>query len=141
MWTVSTGSLFLLTVSSEELFLEDGLTLLVKDFDQFGGHETLGVVHVSPRKLYLGKGERMEFKLQPVPGKTANEVSGYLAVRCRRATEHDKNFMEGYENSMKAVAAPEMPKVSTNAVKSMISKIVKTENGVKKVSHRIGGYE
>ena len=38
IWTVRTGSLFLLEVASEELFIEDGMKFLVKDFDQFGSN-------------------------------------------------------------------------------------------------------
>lgn len=136
IWTIKTGSLFLLEVESEHLFLEDGMKFLVKDFDQFGSNETLGLVHVPPRTLYLANGERMEFKLQPVPGKTVGEVPGYLAIRCRRATTYDKTFMEGMQSSMKAIAAPKLPKSQGNAIKSMVTKTSKIENGVKKVSHR-----
>lgn len=133
IWTIKTGSLFLLEVEAEELFIEDGMKFLVKDFDQFGGNETLGIVHVPPKTLYKANGERMEFKLQPVPGKTTTEVPGYLAIRCRRATAHDKNFIEGFEGSLKAVAAPKMPKVTNSAIKSIISRTVKVEDGIKKV--------
>ena len=135
IWTVKTGSLFLLEVESEQFFLEDGMTFLVKDFDQFGANETLGIVHVSPRALYRATGERMEFKLQPVPGKTAAEVPGYLAIRCRRATTYDKTFIEGMQSSLKAIAAPKLPKSQGNVIKSIVTKTSKIENGVKKVSH------
>jgi hypothetical protein len=134
IWTVKTGSLFLLDVESEQFFLEDGMTFLVKDFDQFGGNETLGLVHVSPRILYRANGERMEFKLQPVPGKTAAEVPGYLAIRCRRATEYDRTFMEGLQTSVKAIAAPKLPKSQGNVIKTIVTKTSKIDNGVKKVS-------
>jgi hypothetical protein len=110
------------------------MKFLVKDFDQFGANEMLGLVHVPPRTLYLAKGERMEFKLQPVPGKTADEVPGHLAIRCRRASAQDKEFIEGFEGSLKAVAAPKMPKVTNSAIKSIISKTAKMEDGIKKVS-------
>lgn len=138
IWTVKTGSLFLLEVESEQLFLEDGMKFLVKDFDQFGSNETLGLVHVPPRTLYRANGERMEFKLQPVPGKTAGEVPGYLAIRCRRATTYDKTFMQGMQSSMKAIAAPKLPKSQGNAIKSMVTKTSKNENGVKKFKVRPG---
>lgn len=133
IWTVKTQSLFLLEIDAEELFIEDGMTFLVKDFDQFGGHETLGVVHVPPKTLYLANGERMEFKLQAVPGKTRDEVPGYLALRCRRASAYDKSFMESCEGSLQAVAAPKFPKTANNALKSIVSRTIKYENGVKKV--------
>lgn len=109
------------------------MKFLIKDFDQFGSNETLGVVQVPPKILYEAKGDRMEFKLQPVPGKTSTEVPGYIAIRCRRATADDKKFIEGYEGSMKAVAAPKAPKTNNNAIKSMITRTSKVEDGIKKV--------
>ena len=105
----------------------------MKDYDQFGGNETLGLVHVPPRTLYRAKGERMEFKLQPVPGKTSDEVPGHLAIRCRRASKSDQTFMESYEKSEKAAAAPKLPKTTNNPIKSIISTTTKYENEVKKV--------
>lgn len=137
IWTVKTGSLFLLEIESERLFIEDGMTFLIKDFDQFGGNETLGLVHVPPKTLYFAKGERMEFKLQPVPGKTNDEVPGFLAIRCRRATSHDLDFMESYESSLQAVAAPKMPKTTNSAIKSITSRTIKFDHGVKKVGWTI----
>jgi hypothetical protein len=134
IWTVKTNSLFVLEVAAEELFIEDGMKFLVKDFDQFGGNETLGLVSVPPKTLYLAQGERMEFKLQPVPGKTADEVPGYLAIRCRRASTQDKNFVAGLEGSLRAVAAHKNPKVSNNAIKSIVTRNSKVEDEVKKVS-------
>ncbi len=110
------------------------MKFIVKDYDQLGKHETLGLVHVPPKTLYFADGERMEFKLQPVPGKTKGDIPGYLAIRCRRATTHDKNFMESIENSFEAIAAPKMPKTANNVLKSMTSRTTKVENGIKKVS-------
>lgn len=107
---------------------------MVKDFDQFGVDETLGIVQVQPSTLYKANGERMEFKLQPVPGKTGDEVPGYLAIRCRRATAYDKNFMEGLESSMTAIAAPKAPKANINLIKSLRQGNTKVEDGIKKVS-------
>jgi len=134
IWTVKNGSLFLLEVESEQLFIQDGMNFLVKDFDQFGANDNLGVVHVKPDVLYKAKGERMEFKLQPVSGKIGESIPGYLAIRCRRATPHDLKFMEGLATSVRGIAAPEGPKVANNPLMSIVHRTSKTENGVKKVS-------
>ena len=134
IWTVNDGSLFLLEVEAEQLFLQDGMKLLVKDYDQFGSNDTLGFVQVHPTALYKGTGERMEFKLQPLPGKKTDEVPGYLAIRCRRATVYDKEFMEGLELSTKAIAVPKAPRISNNAIKSIVSRTTKVEDGIKRVS-------
>jgi len=66
----------------------------------------LGAVTVPPRVLYEAKGERMEFKLCPAPGHgSIKDVSGFLAIRCRRATAYDKQFMKEFHESEKAAAA------------------------------------
>lgn len=93
IWTVKTDSLFLFTVTSQELFTSDGLLFILKDFDKLGGNEKLGVVTVPAKTLHEAKGERMEFKLQS-HGYKSKEVSGYMAIRCRRASPRDIQFME-----------------------------------------------
>jgi Ca2+-dependent lipid-binding protein len=137
IWTIKNGSLFLLSVESKELFIQEGLQLLVKDFDQFGGNEMLGLVKIPPEKLYNANGERMEFKLQPVPGKKEEDTPGYLAIRCRRATDYDKKFMKGYEESIDAVATPEHHKTANSAIRSIITRQYKVDQGEKKVSYDV----
>jgi hypothetical protein len=99
IWTLKTGSLFLLSVDAKELFLSEGLVCLVKDFDKLGAHETLGSITVPPKTIYNAKGERMEFKLESPPGKPVN-FSGHLAIRCRRASDYDIKFMKSYAENM-----------------------------------------
>jgi hypothetical protein len=100
IWTLKTGSLFLLTINPKELFLSEGLLCLVMDFDKVGKNEKLGAITIPPRVLFDSKGDRMEFKLGPPPGKTG-EVDGHLAIRCRRASEHDIHFLKDYADSQK----------------------------------------
>ena len=94
IWTVKTGSLFLFRIDAESLYLSEGLLFTVKDFDALGGHERLGIIYVAPKDIYEAKGERMEYKLLPPPGSKKKMVPGYMAVRCRRASESDVQFME-----------------------------------------------
>jgi hypothetical protein len=84
--------LFLLEVEAADLFLSEGLLCILYDFDKVGKNEKLGAITIPPRTLYEAKGERMEFKLGPSPGET-KDVPGYLAIRCRRATDYDAKFM------------------------------------------------
>lgn len=79
----------------KDLFLSDGLLCLVIDFDKIGAHEVLGLALIPPKTIFESKGERLEFKLNPPPGK-GDEVTGYLAVRCRRASDYDQRFMKEY---------------------------------------------
>jgi hypothetical protein len=92
IWTIKTESLFLLEVDTADLFLSEGLLCILYDFDKVGKDEKLGAITISPKTLYEAKGERMEFKLEPAPGQT-KEVPGYLAIRCRKATDYDAKFM------------------------------------------------
>jgi len=98
VWTIKTGSLFLFSVASKELFMSDGLVFNLCDYDKFGENEDLGVVTMSPKELYGANGERMEFKLKH-PQDKDEPVSGFLAIRCRRATDYDKKFMEDYSKA------------------------------------------
>jgi hypothetical protein len=134
IWTIKTGSLFLLKVESKELFVNNGMQLLVKDYDQLGHNEFLGCVAVPPAALYKAKGERMVFKLQPAPGAIHKETSGFLAVRCRRATDYDKKFMEDYTDKKKAVAAVTHPMTVNSNLRSIITRNKRVEkDGTKKV--------
>jgi hypothetical protein len=110
------------------------MNLLVKDYDQIGQNEVLGCVAVPPAVLYKAKGERMEFKLQTAPGAIHTDTPGFLAVRCRRATDYDKKFMENYIESKDAVA-PVMHTMTGNSnLRSIITRNQRVEkDGTKKV--------
>jgi hypothetical protein len=136
VWTLKNGSLFLMTVESKELFLSEGLTFLIKDYDLVGRNESLGLIVVSPQDLYAGKGERMEFKLEPPPGSNKKEVDGYMAIRVRHATEYDKKFIEGYKQSLRAASAPEHPRSVNSDLRSIVTRKYKTDKtGTKQVSY------
>jgi hypothetical protein len=96
------------------------MKFIVKDYDQLGKDEVLGIVHVNPRILYKAKGQRLELKLQPPMG-SRKEVPGYLVIRCRRASEYDIKFMADYEKTrgQKGVASYEHPPASTGLVKTL----------------------
>jgi len=101
IWTLRKGSLFILTVDALELFeAEDGLIFEVKDYDAVAKHKSLGAVNISPRIIYKWDGERKEFDLRALSGEK-NYNQGKLALRVRRATNHDLEFMKKYNNSKK----------------------------------------
>jgi hypothetical protein len=127
VYTIKTGSLFILTVESYDLFVDGGLSFLVEDRDGFSNNDLLGVTTVPAATLYQANGERMEFKFN---------TKGYLALRCRRATEYHKNFMANYQKSRVAVVAQDRPKTRGNDILSMVSKTTKKAGGTKMV--RIG---
>lgn len=121
-------------MESKILFLLEGLACIVKDYDRMGANEPLGVIRIPALALYKANGERMVYKLQPPPGSRVSEVPGYLAIRCRRATDHDKEFMKGHEASLKAVAAIEHPPTVTSNIRSIVTRYEKVEkDGTKKV--------
>jgi len=149
-------SFFLLTIGTRDLLLSEGLLCVVKDFDKVGGNETLGSVYIPPKTIYESKGERLEFKLGPPPGKLESDVAvpGYLAIRCRRASDYDIRFMKEYKETQKSESSMLSIRQRTEKaiesaggagnIKSILSKrtrFVRNEahpEGVKEVSHSIG---
>lgn len=144
IWTLQTDSLFILSIDAKQLFAGDGLFCRVVDYDVINNDE-MGFFVVPPDVLYRGNGEREVFKLKP-PAGTKGEVPGHLAIRCRRATQYDKDFLKEFKasqiekarssvtNTMLASHAAEGGKSN---LKSIISKNVKYEkNGTKKVRRK-----
>lgn len=122
--------MFILTVDSFDLFSAGGLNFLVEDHDDFSSNDLLGVASAPAKELYNAKGERLEY---------AFNTSGHIAIRCRRATDQDKEFLTQYEESRRQLALPEVNaggKVSAAAsdVISMIANKSKKIDGVKMVS-------
>lgn len=99
IWTIATKSLFLLEIRVDELFKSEGLVCVAYDFDKLGSNDPLGSVTIDPGAIFNANGERVEYKLGPLPGRTA-DVSGYLSFRIRKATDHDKQFMKNYLKSL-----------------------------------------
>jgi len=113
IWTLRKGSLFIWTVDSLDLFRsDDGLIFEVKDFDTIGGNDSLGAFSVSARTLYRWNGERREFSLKPLIGQPDYKTDSKIALRVRRATDHDLKFMNDYKSvekktiSLPSVSAP-----------------------------------
>eukprot|EP00934_Nitzschia_sp_Nitz4_P000987 Nitzschia sp. Nitz4//scaffold248_size28759//12858//16752//NITZ4_008109-RA/size28759-snap-gene-0.10-mRNA-1//-1//CDS//3329543992//987//frame0 len=104
VWTLSTGSLFLLDQSVDEFFASSNfVTFQIKDYDSFGKNEDIGSVEISKEKLVKGTGERLEFEINP-PGKhqlnrRAKEGSSRLALRFRPATMEDVKFMRSFQEN------------------------------------------
>ena len=59
-------------------------------------HADLGTITIEPKALMEAKGERMVFKLNP-PLKQEGKDAGHIAIRCRPATNYDREFL----NSLK----------------------------------------
>eukprot|EP00804_Cyclotella_cryptica_P003215 CCRYP_010465-RB/>CCRYP_010465-RB protein AED:0.11 eAED:0.11 QI:193/1/1/1/0.61/0.57/14/6319/1145 len=101
VWTLRSKSLFIWKVNALELFQsEDGLIFEVKDYDAVGENESMGAFSVSPQALYRWNGERKIFPLKPLLGKH-DYGKGSVALRVRRATQHDIEFMENFARNTK----------------------------------------
>ena len=100
IYTVSTGSLFILKAVKQELCEGEGLLFIVKDYDRVGGNDELGHVQVSGKVLCEANGERMALPLEPAKG-SKQEDAGKLNIRCRPATNYDKKFLEYAAGNMK----------------------------------------
>jgi hypothetical protein len=139
-------------IDATELFLSEGLLCLIYDYDKIGGNEKLGSATIPPRTLYEAKGQRMEFKLGPAPGHT-KEVPGFLAIRCRRATDYDVNFLKSFQAgktgmghflglTAKEAKTATHSKGGSGNIKSMLTRTTKVEKegknaGIRQVRIRI----
>jgi hypothetical protein len=97
IWTLSTGSLFLIQKTPEEFFgATSGMSFLLKDYDAFGANDVLGRVSVSLDEVLKATGERTEYDIAPdKPGKSAaGETAGKLYLRIKPATQDDIEFMK-----------------------------------------------
>lgn len=92
IFTIQTGSLFLLEMSPEEFFTFPSMNFVVKDFDQFGGNEIIGAVHVPIRDVLAGNGERREYLVIPRKNfqhSKNEEFKPRLYLRFRPASKED----------------------------------------------------
>lgn len=141
IWTLQTGSLFIVSIDAKELFAGDGLFCRVVDYDVISSDD-LGYFVVPPDVLYKGNGEREVFKLK-APPRCKGEVPGYLAIRCRRATQYDKEFMKEFESSEAAKSDTVSAATTSEGGKSNLKSIIETKvkvdkNGVRKFKLRPG---
>jgi hypothetical protein len=100
VWTVDTGSLFVMSCSAEEFFtFGAGLTFCIKDFDSVSKDELVGQVSVSQSDLLEMNGERVTLDLK-VPrgllkkGKSKKLYTPKLNIRVRQAQPEDKAFIK-----------------------------------------------
>lgn len=124
IWTLKTDSLCLFTVSTRELFLGNGLLFTVKDYDQVGNHETLGIFEVEPQTIFDGSGDRLVYKLHRPPKSKEDEVPGHVAIRCRRASPSDSQFLEEYRASKKKFGGSKIRATEKEVIKGGASNLV-----------------
>jgi hypothetical protein len=119
IWTLRKGSLFIWKVDALELFeSHPGLVFEVKDYDAVGEDESLGAFTVNARTLYKWpQNERKVFALKSLPGEK-DWKQGRIALRVRRATEYDIEFMEKYNSKQKTMPSP--PKMAE--IKDVLTK-------------------
>lgn len=115
------------------------------DYDVMSSDE-MGFFVVPPDMLYRADGEREVFKLKPPPRSRRREVPGHLAIRCRRATEYDKEFLKELKSSeaensnsvSKSMSAATAVEGGKSNLRSILSRNVKVDkNGVKKVGNAV----
>ena len=139
IWTLKTGSLFILNVDSRRFFIEEGVKFVVKDFDKLGTDDVLGICKVDPKVFYKADGERMEFNLIPPREDNAGSrdggkasTGGTLVIRCRRATQYDLKFMADFskhqKKDAKGVASYNAPEADTSVFKTLTTKVKKRDS-------------
>ncbi len=153
IWTLRNNSLFIFTVTPKKLFEETyGMVFTVYDYD-LNGYDILGRATISPRKLFLANEERIEMNLRPVivgrktfpkiAAKNDDIFIGKLAIRCRRATDYDKEFLQEFKANKKNNITDKEEFVKSNKptlVNTVISQNVKyekDESGEKILKYRL----
>uniref|UniRef100_A0A6T7HEA3 C2 domain-containing protein n=1 Tax=Attheya septentrionalis TaxID=420275 RepID=A0A6T7HEA3_9STRA len=96
IWTVPTGSLFLISISQPQS-QQDSLILFrlthfvsSNDDNNDNDHYHIGSVHISEQTLLQGMGDRVEFPLQ---GSGSEKEHAKLVLRYRLATTEDVHFI------------------------------------------------
>jgi len=65
VWTISTGSLFLIQTNLTDFFEKAmRMEFIVKDYDTVGSNEILGSVLVNKNEMFSGDGERIDYELE-----------------------------------------------------------------------------
>ena len=95
IWTLDTKSTFVFSLRPEEYYMHD-LVFEIRDKDSIG-YDFLGKAVVSNSELAKSNGERIELKLKDRD--IVSDCQGYLAVKCKRAKEHDLEFLNSLENT------------------------------------------
>jgi len=152
IWTLRQKAFFLFSVPAKDLFVEnDGLDFLVYDFDFQGSHELLGAAKAPASYLYKAKEERLVLPLKTLTlaGRTTGFEKGRIAIRCRRASEKDKEFMQKFDEYCKqSQGLLKIPKrkeakargeVGSSALQSILERKVKTflVDGTKFYKHKV----
>lgn len=100
IWTIKSNSMFMFTLYPEEYYNSD-LLFEVRDFSQTMQYKTLGTVFLSTNELIKANGERIVKSLKDL--NVGKNVQGYLAIRCRRANQNDKDFFDAPQKKQMAV--------------------------------------
>lgn len=143
IWTVDTGSLFLLSTTAQEFFeASTGLTFVIKDHDKLTSNDVICRVNVEQAALLEMNGERIGLPLQLLESHKYKAASSHfepkLFLRVRPATADDRTFMKqvfAVKNSKtrgvyadKTFIGPQKDRVR------LLKKESKMVNGVKLVS-------
>jgi hypothetical protein len=144
IWTVDSGSLFILSYTAEELFsYAAGLTFLIKDYDGLSGNETIGKVEVPPTDLLAMRGDRTELNISAM-GNFKSKTHFFtpkLQLRARKATSGDLEFLKQLHAIKKSkhlgiYADQSFVAPHSNQVR-LLSRESKTVDGVKLVSRSV----
>ncbi len=91
IWTIGSKSLFIFTLHPEDYYHSE-LLFEVRDFETFVPGSSLGQALLSNRQLMAANGQRIELKLKYL--QLGEDAQGYLAIRCKRATANEIEFIE-----------------------------------------------
>ena len=99
-WTVKTGSLFVMSIQSNDLMKHDHIKELrfrVMNKSGLSSQNCLGTVCISQATILSSNGERLIYHLTK-PNKSQVNSCGMLALKFRRATSTEMEFMTALKN-------------------------------------------
>lgn len=101
IWTIKTKCMFIFALSADEYYNYD-LVFEVLDFETFTTNKMLGQALLTNEKLIKSNGQRIEMKLKNLQMEV--ETQGFLAIRCKRATAQDIEFVgDPYKSTMNVI--------------------------------------
>ena len=138
IWTVKTGSLFIFSTTLSKLFdAREGMAFDVTDYDSFGSNQTLGGARLLPRSIFDADGERIVLPLVPKVGQPFADggCNGFIALRCRKATDDDLAFMERLKTGGISSVGNSSPLALKSAGGKHVLKTLVTSNTKNEVDH------
>ena len=124
IWTLSTGSFFLIRSSAENFFQSNFLTFQVMLHDRVNVNETIGSVDIAKSELLNAKGDRIVYELTP---KLARKSTSTNDVKGVGSTGRFARFMDTKMQQLPGILGTSFRNNRKVRVKKQFCEMVKQE--------------